>query len=262
VPETIGEAKTRIQEAEIESMEPLTEGYRVEECRSEYGDVEQRWLVVYSEEAEERARESAREKVQKEHEEEVKTFSELKEGEYACREDAEQDLEEFEEGLQASEFARKQVTRATRYTLEESSSPGGEGNRLEKTGEVVWLVGGSLVPSEERKARLLKRESLFIVATNELDEEKLSAEEMLEGYKGQLQVERGPELSQRPPAPCRLVVSAEGAADYGFADDHDAVSDGLRRARMAHPGRSPGPGPDVPGPERESDSAPDRTMGI
>ena len=42
VPKTISEAKTRIQEAEIESMEPLKEGYRAEECRSEYGDTEQR----------------------------------------------------------------------------------------------------------------------------------------------------------------------------------------------------------------------------
>ncbi len=62
--------------------------------------------------------------------------------------------------------------------------------RLTESG-VEWLVEGTLVPSEERIARLLKRRSLFIVATNELDDEVLSAEEMLEGYKGQVQVERG-----------------------------------------------------------------------
>jgi transposase len=190
VPETISEAKTRIQEAEIESMEPLKEGYRAEECRSEYGGVEQRWLVVYSEEAEERAQENVREKIQKEHEEEAKAFSELTERGFACREDAEHALEEFESGLQASEFTEKQVTRATCYTLEESSSPGGEDNRLKETG-VEWLIKGALVPSEERIARLLKRKSLFIVATNELDDQNLSAEEMLRGYKGQVQVERG-----------------------------------------------------------------------
>ncbi|WP_272508394.1 IS1634 family transposase [Salinibacter ruber] len=126
----------------------------------------------------------------KEHEEEAKAFSKLTEREFACREDAEQALEEFESDLEASEFERKQVQRATCYTLEESSSPGGEGNRLKETG-VEWLVEGTLVPSEERIARLLKRKSLFIVATNELDDEGLSAEEMLEGYKGQVQVERG-----------------------------------------------------------------------
>ena len=191
VPETIDEAKSRIQEAEIKSMDPLIEGYRAETCRSEYGNVEQRWLVVYSEAAEERARERVVEQVRSEHEEESGAFSELKEREFACREDAEQALREFEEGLQASTFSSKQVRRATHYTLEESSSPDGKGNRLEETGEVGWYVDGTLVPSEERKARLLKQKSLFIVATNELDEEALPAEELLRGYKGQSRVERG-----------------------------------------------------------------------
>lgn len=198
VPETISEAKRRIQKAEIDSMEPLTEGYRAAECRSEYGDTEQRWLVVYSEEAEERARESVEDQVRREHEEEAKAFSELTERELACREDAEQALEEFESGLKASEFERKQVQRAPRYTLEESSSPGGEGNRLEKTGEVEWHVRGTLVPSEEQKARLLKKKSLFILATNELDGETLPVEEMLRGYKGQVRVERGFRFLKEP----------------------------------------------------------------
>ncbi len=45
--------------------------------------------------------------------------------------------------------------------------------------------------SEERIVRLLKRKSFFIVVIKELDDETLSPEEMLEGYKGQVQVERG-----------------------------------------------------------------------
>ena len=191
VPKTLSEAKKRIRKAQIESMEPLADGYRAEEHCSEYGGVEQRWLLVYSEEAEERAKERVEEKVAKQHEEEEKAFSELTDREFACREDAEQALEEFESGLKASKFASKQVQRATHYTLEESSSPDGKGNRLEETGEVGWLVEGTLVPSEERKAQLLKQKSLFIMATNELDEEKLPPEEMLRGYKGQVRVERG-----------------------------------------------------------------------
>ncbi|WP_263842084.1 hypothetical protein [Salinibacter sp.] len=148
-------------------MEPLADGYRAEEHCSEYGGVEQRWLVVYSEEAEERARESVHEKIQKEHEEEAKALSKLTEQTIACREDAEQALEEFESDLEGSEFAEKRVSWATCYTLEEFSSPGGEGNRLKETGE-EWLLEGTLVPSEERIARLIKRKSLFIVATNGL----------------------------------------------------------------------------------------------
>ena len=198
VPETISEAKMLILETEVESMDSLTEGYRGEEHRSEYGGIEQRWLLVYSEEAEEQARESARDQVQKEHEEEAKAFSELKDREFACREDAEQALEDFEADLKASEFTEKQVQRAPRYTLEESSSPGGEGNRLKETGEVEWLINGTLVPSEARKAQLLKRRSLFILATNELNEETLPTEEILRGYKGQVRVERGFRFLKEP----------------------------------------------------------------
>lgn len=47
------------------------------------------------------------------------------------------------------------------------------------------------MPSEAHKAQLLKQKSLFIVATNEIDDHILSAEELLKGYKGQVQVERG-----------------------------------------------------------------------
>jgi transposase len=105
--------------------------------------VQQRWLVVYSEEAEDRARERVEKKIQSQHEEEAKAFSELAEREFACREDAEKALEEFEDELKASEFASKQVLRAAHYRLEESSSPDGKGNRLEETGEVGLARGGN-----------------------------------------------------------------------------------------------------------------------
>jgi transposase len=52
-------------------------------------------------------------------------------------------------------------------------------------------VEGTLVPSEERKAQLLNQKGLFIVATNELDADKLPLEEMLRGYKSQVRIERG-----------------------------------------------------------------------
>ncbi len=222
-------------------MEPLTEGYRAEVCRSKYGDVQQRWLVVYLEEAEERARERAREKkIQSEHEE-AKAFSELTEREFACREDAEQALEEFESKLEASKFAGKQVQRATHYVLEESSSPDGKGNWLEETGEVDWLTRGTLVPSEKRKAQLLKQKSLFIVATNELDDQVLSAEEMLKGYKGQVRVERGFRFLKDPQFMARSFFLKSEERTRGLAQGRDAVSDGVLGPRMANSGRSSGP---------------------
>ena len=76
-------------------------------------------------------------------------------------------FEEFEAGLKASEFTKKRVQRAPRYMLEESSSPDGEGNQLKETGEVEWLVAGTLVPFEEQKARLLKKKSFLSLRPTE-----------------------------------------------------------------------------------------------
>ena len=61
------------------------------------------------------------------------------------------------------------------------------------------------MPSEEQKAQILKKKSLFILATNELilamgelDEETLPAEDLLRGCKGQVRVERGFRFLKEP----------------------------------------------------------------
>jgi len=197
VPETISEAKRRIQEAEIESMEPLTDGYRAEECRSEYGDTEQRWLIVYSEEAEDRARENVGDQVEREHEKEKRAFSELTDREFACREDAEQALRGGPASKNSSLISRRASLPEDRSSEPPDTRWKSPLRPVEKTGE-EWLIRGTLVPSEARKAQLLKRKSLFILATNELDKETLPAEELLRGYKGQVRVERGFRFLKEP----------------------------------------------------------------
>jgi len=92
VPGTIEEAKQAVEEADLEVMKPLTDGYRATALHSEYGDVRQRWLLVWSEEAEQRAIDQAANQLEREHAEEKKAFRKLKEQEFACREDAEKAL--------------------------------------------------------------------------------------------------------------------------------------------------------------------------
>jgi transposase len=204
VPETIDEAQQVIRETNPTGLKQLADGYRAREHFSEYGGAEQRWLVVYSEAAEERAKKQVWKKVDREHREEAKAFSELIWREFACREDAKQALETFEADLKASTLSEKRVSRGTHYAPEaqilagssvKDSSKGeseasAEEARFVEIGE-CWFVGGTLTPSEAYEAQLLKRRSLFILATNELDKKQLSAEEILQGYKGQVRVERG-----------------------------------------------------------------------
>jgi transposase len=184
VPETIEEAERAVSEVDLEAMKPLSDGYHGKALCSTYGDARQRWLLVWSEEAEQRAIERAAKQTQREHAEEKRAFRKLKEEEFACREDAEKALRAFEEDLTASVLSEERVLRAVHFTMNSDGRP-------VKTGEESYLLQGQLVPSEAREDELVKKKSLFILATNELDKEKLSDEELLKGYKGQHSVERG-----------------------------------------------------------------------
>jgi transposase len=184
VPGTLNEARQAIQNTDLADLKPLSDGYRAREKISEYGDVKQRWLIVYSEAAADRASESAANRRDREHEAEKRDLRALEMREFSCREDAEKALSAFEEELAGSVWAEKQVLQAARFTIDEEGVP-------VETGEAGYLLQGTLVPSEDRLAQLVKKKSFFIVATNELDKERLSGKELLEGYKGQSKVERG-----------------------------------------------------------------------
>lgn len=54
VPATLGEAKRRLEEVDLDKLRPLAEGYRYSTFTTTYATVKQRWLVIYSEAARER----------------------------------------------------------------------------------------------------------------------------------------------------------------------------------------------------------------
>jgi transposase len=152
VPGTIEEAKQAAREADLEAMKPLADGYRGRSLRSEYGGAPQRWLLVWSEQAEQRAVDQAAKQTQREHAEEKKAFRELKEQEFACREDAEKALGRFEEDLTASVLAEGRILRAVHFTM-------GPDGRPVETGEESFLLQGRLNPSEAREAELVKKKA-------------------------------------------------------------------------------------------------------
>ena len=150
VPGTIEEAKQAVEEADLKAMKPLTDGYRATALHSEYGDVRQRWLLVWSEEAEQRAIDQAANQLEREHAEEKKAFRKLKEQEFACREDAKKALSAFEEDLTASVLAEGRVLRAVHFAMNSDGRP-------VETGEESFRLQGRLVPSEAREAELVKK---------------------------------------------------------------------------------------------------------
>ncbi len=186
VPATVGEAKRCLEEVDPKELRPLVEGYRYSAFTTTYAGVDQRWLVIYSEAARERATKQVDKQLLKQGDKERKGFDELCRKAFHCPEDAWRALAAFRGTLKVLEVHDADVIEQRHY------NSAGRPTKDAVPASVSYHIGGALVaPIMQRERRLIRR-SCFILATNELDEGALSDPEVLRAYKGQSsKVERG-----------------------------------------------------------------------
>jgi hypothetical protein len=101
VPETLAEAKEVLAAAEPAAMNELAEGYQGLVHRSDYGETQQRWLVVHSEATQARAARSVPRRLAKQHEREQKAWHRFVKHRFACCADTTTALEAFTADLVA-----------------------------------------------------------------------------------------------------------------------------------------------------------------
>jgi transposase len=166
-------------------MAPLTEGYRYHSVRSSYGGVEQRWVLIHSEPRQPQAQRTVDKQLLKASEQEGKAFKKLCRTVFACAADAQQALATFAQSLQATYLAQSTVRPTPRYG--QRGRPG-SGTPPD---QVRYRLEGALAMRIATRQALIDHQSCFILATNELDDTLLPPQELLAGYKGQAQAERG-----------------------------------------------------------------------
>jgi transposase len=166
-------------------MPPLQEGYRARSLLSTYGDVAQRWVLIYSEQRQPQAQRTVDKQWRKQSDQEVKAFKTLCRTAFACEADAPQALTRFGAGLQTTFLHASTVCPTPHYGKRGRPGPGTQPDHL------VYHIAGALASRlTDRRARV-DQQSGFILATNDLDEDQLSSQAVLDGYKGQVQAERG-----------------------------------------------------------------------
>jgi transposase len=188
VPSTVGEAKRRLEEVvdPEEQLRPLVEGYRYSAFSTAYAGVKQRWLVIYSEAARERAAKAVDKRLIKQGDEERKAFDELRREAFHCPEDAWRALAAFGEELEVLEIHGAEVIERRHY--QSVGKPAADA----VPESIGHHIDGALAARIAVRERRLIRRSCFILATNELDEGVLADAEVLRAYKGQSsKVERG-----------------------------------------------------------------------
>jgi transposase len=185
VPETVGQAKELVRGVELGEMTRLEAGYWGCEVASEYGNVAQRWLVVFSQAAYERELQSLERRQAGELETAEKAWRQLCREQFNCAEDAAAAERGFSERWRFHRL-QAQVEPVTRYGRR-GRPAAGDSPRL-----VGYQLQGALVPYAPGLAAARRMLGKFVIATNVLDPEALSAEQMLSHYKEQaVSVERG-----------------------------------------------------------------------
>lgn len=185
VPATVTEAQDALAQATPETMEVLGESYRYHMLASTYGGVAQRWMLVYSAQRCPQAQRSVDKHWRRQSEAEAKAFHKLCRTAFACAADAQHALATFVHGLQTASLHEGTIQAKPRYSKRGRPSPGAP------PAQVVYHITGALTSSLAAHAALVAPQSCFILATNELDARLLPPQELLAGYKGQQQAERG-----------------------------------------------------------------------
>ncbi|RKZ89649.1 MAG: IS1634 family transposase [Candidatus Parabeggiatoa sp. nov. 1] len=95
VPETITEAKEAIEKVEIAEMTVIDEQTRYEVTTSDYADIEQRWIIVHSSQAEKRAKRTLDKQCLKASTANLKAFKALCNKTFDKKKEAQQALQKF-----------------------------------------------------------------------------------------------------------------------------------------------------------------------
>jgi transposase len=153
---------------------------------SNYGGVKQRWLVVYTRAAHERAEQTINNRHLKQSQAESKAFHALTTQSFACVADAEAALAQFQKTLKAVALHEPQIIAVPGFIGKGRPAK----NRAPDT--IRYRIAASVASVLKTRQHMIQQKSCFILASNHLDEAHLSNEELIAHYTpGQQKVERG-----------------------------------------------------------------------
>jgi transposase len=187
VPLSLKQAQQLVSQLnESEFHQSSVTGYRWSEHKSNYGGIEQRWLVVESSLRRESDQRKLEKNLKKAEIEGQKKLRELSNIEFACSADASAAANRLSKQLKYHNLTQitcgqTTVKPATDSTISHDNS----------SSSLIFKVQAKLELDANVVARITKASGRFILATNVLDAEQLIPDEMIVKYKEQQSAERG-----------------------------------------------------------------------
>ena len=184
VPETINLTKELIQSTACDLMKTPDESNYCS-LGVTYAGIRQRWIIVYSPSAYQRALKSINKQCLKQSTSDMEEFEKLCRQKFSCSKDAEKALLAFEVKSTLTMVTNKNIIKVTCYKTS------GRPAKNQPPDYFIYQVDGNLTSIIEQYKKKLQQKSCFILASNQLDEEKLPDIELIKAYKDQQKVERG-----------------------------------------------------------------------
>ena len=184
VPSTIKQERTQITQALSEdSWIKIDDNYRYSTYQLTHMDISQRWVVVYSQAARERAEKTISKQVNRAEEKLEKDLFHLQAQRFACETDANKALDKLTKKLKYHQITDRKCISHQKYK--------GKGRPTKNTPvEMSWQITGTFSEQKIAVDQAVEQKSCFVLATN-VTESELDNETVLQRYKSQSSVERG-----------------------------------------------------------------------
>ena len=183
VPQTLKEAKALIKQAPSLQFTYISPGYEGVNYDSEYGGVEQKWLLIRSEQAYKREQHNLNKRMLKAGEVARKDFKQLCQQRFACAQDAQRAVIKWK--------SKQTVCDVNANVLEVPVYKGVGRPKLGQLPErVEYQITGALCTPLVSRKTALQQLGLFIIATNDVSDH-LDMANLLSSYKAQQNVEKG-----------------------------------------------------------------------
>ena len=179
VPLSIKAAKSLISTLpESEFIDSTIPGYKLASKTENYAGIEQRWLIVQSQERRESDLRKLTQKVIKAESKAVQDLKKLSQEEFACEADAIKALSKLSKQFKYHQINEILVTQIKSKTKDSPQ-------------EISYQISATVSEDESKINTELLNAGRFIIATNVLDSQELSNDSMLREYKAQQSCERG-----------------------------------------------------------------------
>jgi transposase len=186
VPLTIKSAKNLVMSlAESEFVKSEKAGYSYAEKKITYGDIEQRWLIVQSQDRKKSDLKKLSKRIEKALTNTQSKLENLSQEKFACAADARKELTKISKEFKYHQVENIEVIEKSPKIKEENQSK-------------YYQILATVVENKDTIEQEMSSAGRFIIATNVLSEKELSKDKMLSEYKAQQSCERGFSFLKNP----------------------------------------------------------------